>query len=99
MELAYDFDAVLWEPPVEPAWVFATVPAEESDEISELAGDRPGFGSVRVEVTIGAASWKTSLFPSKQAQAYILPVKRAIREAERLDIGDVATISLVVVHE
>ena len=99
MEPAYTFSSELWEPPVEPAWVFATVPAQESDEISELAGNRPGFGSVRVEVTIGATSWKTSLFPSKQVQAYVLPVKRAVREAEGLDIGDVVTISLVVVQE
>ena len=97
MPLTYSFNAPLWEPRVEPAWVFVTVPEEQSDEIGDLTPDGPGFGSVRVEVTIGASTWKTSLFPSKQAGAYVLPVKRAIRLAEGLDIGDTAAVTIELV--
>ena len=99
MGRTYSFDAVLWEPQVEPAWVFATVPEAQSDEISELVLDRPGFGSVRVAVTIGESVWKTSLFPSKRAEAYVLPVKRAIRTAEKLDVGDTASVTIEVLFE
>ncbi len=96
MAPTFTFTSVLWEPPVEPAWVFATVPPEQSDEIMELTPDLPGFGSVRVAVTLGASEWKTSLFPSKQAEAYVLPVKRAVRNAEDLDVGDEADITIEV---
>ncbi len=95
----YSFSSKLWEPAVEPAWVFATVPPDQSDEIMELTPDLPGFGSVRVCVTIGSSEWKTSLFPSKQAEAYVLPIKRAIRDAEDLDIGDTASITIEVLTD
>jgi hypothetical protein len=97
--LRYTFNAILWEPQVEPAWVFITVPEDQSDEISESVPNQVGFGSVRVAVTIGTSTWKTSLFPSKRAEAYVLPVKRAIRDAENLDIGDTAEVSLEVLTD
>lgn len=92
----YSFSAELWEPPVEPAWVFVTVPADKSDEISDLVPSGPGFGSVKVTVSIGESRWNTSIFPSKQAAAYVLPVKRSIRDREGLAIGDDAAITITV---
>lgn len=94
MQPTFTFSAQLWEPPVEPAWVFATLPADQSDEIGDLVPSAPGFGSVKVAVTIGETEWKTSLFPSSRAAAYVLPVKRAVRDRERLEIGDTATITV-----
>jgi hypothetical protein len=97
MDTAYSFTAPLWEYGGEASWVFITVPVAESDEIAELAPTRPGFGSVRVMVTIGGTQWLTSLFPSKELAAYVLPVKRAVRVGESLDIGDVADVTIRVV--
>ena len=99
MTPTYTFSAVLWEHSGESPWVFATVPATESDEIADLVPRGPGFGSVRVVVTIGASVWSTSLFPSKELGAYVLPVKRAVRNREDLDIGDRASISLRIETE
>ncbi len=66
-----------------------TLPPDVSDDIEELtAPTRRGFGSVRVEVTVGETTWRTSLFPDSTVASYVLPVKRAVREAERLAIGD-----------
>jgi len=45
-----------------------------------------GFGSVRVNVTIGGSTWKTSLFPSKELGHYVLPIKASIRKAEALTL-------------
>jgi hypothetical protein len=50
-----------------------------------------GFGSVRVTATIGATTWKTSIFPGSSGQ-YALPIKKAVRKAEALDVGDTATV-------
>ncbi len=94
MAPTYRFSAPLWEPDVEPAWVFLSLPTDRSDEISDLTPDAPGFGSVPVSVTIGGSNWKTSLFPSKQAATYVLPVKRAVRQAEGIDVGDVVEVTI-----
>ena len=76
-------------------WFFLTVPEDVSDEIAEATEGRArGFGSVRVEVTCGATSWRTSLFPSTSAQAYVLPLKKAVRAAEGLEAGEIASVRL-----
>lgn len=85
----FSFVAPLWRWQGESAWHFATLPPDVSDEIEELtASTRRGFGSVRVEVEVGATTWQTSLFPDSTEAAYVLPVKRAVRDAERLAVGD-----------
>jgi len=43
---------------------------------------------------IGHSRWATSLFP--QGQRYIVPVKVAVRQAERLDVGDQVSVRLRV---
>ncbi len=94
----YTFSSRLWEYGGEASWVFVALPREESDEIADMVPWRPGFGSVKVDVQIGETSWSTSLFPSKELSAYVLPVKRAVREQEGVDIGDQVTITLEVVE-
>jgi hypothetical protein len=48
---------------------------------------------VRVRATVGGSTWTTSIFPDK-ARGYVLPLKRPVRAAEGLDVGDVATVSV-----
>ena len=95
----YRFNAELWEYGGEASWVFVTLPREESDEIADMVPWRPGFGSVKVEVSIGETTWSTSLFPSKELSAYVLPVKRSVRESEGIDIGDEVVITLRLVED
>ena len=61
------------------------------------AGSRRGFGSSRVRVTVGASTWTTSIFPDSARGTYVLPIKRAIRNAERLDVGDIATVTVELI--
>ena len=77
------------------SWHFVTLPFDLADDIDDGAPDaRVGFGSVRVEVTIGSSTWNTSVFPDTKASSYVLPVKQAIRRAERIGDGDRVTVSL-----
>ena len=71
----FEFRATLWLwSGGKTSWHFITLPKTESEQIKFFAsGIKRGWGSVRVEARIGGTSWKTSLFPSKQADAYILP--------------------------
>ena len=91
----YRFEAELWEYDGPAAWHFVTVPAELSEDLRADAGPRRGFGSVRVRVTIGGSTWSTSVFPSKDGP-FLLPVKRAVRRAEDLEVGDSVAVGLVV---
>lgn len=79
------------------AWHFITVPAEESDALRMFSPEsKRGFGSVRVRAQIGDTVWKTSVFPSKERDGYILPVKKAVRTAEDLEVGSTAAVKLEV---
>jgi hypothetical protein len=49
-------------------------------------GQRRGFGSVKVNVTIGESRWSTSVFPPKEG-GWFLPIKKAICRAEGLEDG------------
>ncbi len=76
------------------SWHFITIPEKLCDEIraQSLAG-RGGFGSVRVEATIGDVTWRTSVFPQKSG-GYILPVKREVRCRAGIASGDEVTLTL-----
>ena len=95
-----DFAAELWNWDARriDSWTFVSLPVEASAEIRELAGGhRRGFGSLRVRVTLGGSRWATSIFPDGGRDAYVLPIKRAIRRAESLDVGDVAALTVELV--
>ena len=92
--MIYLFDAELWvwNARKSEIWTFVNLPALDSAEIREIAGAVPrGFGSVRVTATIGATTWKTSIFPGGDGR-YALPIKKAVRKTEGLDIGDAVNV-------
>lgn len=93
--VTYRFRAELWLYPGDAGWHFVTLPHDVADEIEAAAsGATRGFGSVRVEVRVGDTTWTTSLFPDKEAQSYVLPVKKQVREREGLTAGDEVEVEL-----
>jgi hypothetical protein len=97
MQVAFDAELWLWDARRTQNWTFVSLPADQSEEIRDLAGGlRRGFGSVRVRATIGCSTWTTSIFPASQG-GYVLPVKRPVRVAEGLDVGDVATVTVELI--
>jgi hypothetical protein len=96
MEFEFETQLRLWDARKSDTWTFADLPTDMADEIADEAeGAARGFGSLRVEVTIGATTWRTSIFPG--AETYVLPVKAAVRRAESVEAGDVARIRLRLV--
>jgi hypothetical protein len=97
-DLEYEFTASLWPWEVRrDLWTFVTLPARASAEIAEFTdGLNRGFGSVPVRVRIGATTWRTSVFPQGAGGPYVLPVKRAVRTANRVDVGDEVAVRLEV---
>jgi hypothetical protein len=80
------------------AWHFLRLPKAAGIEIKDRFGaQHRGFGSLPVEVTIGKTVWRTSIFPVKISQSYILPVKAAVRKAESLYEGESVTFSITII--
>ena len=92
----YAFTATLWRWEAQPtsAWYFVTLPADLAADLRVEAGPPRGFGSVRVEVTVGGSTWRTSVFPESGAGSFVLPVKKAVRMAEGLEEGDACAVVL-----
>ena len=83
--------------PTKTAWHFVTIDGVVAEGIRTAApGRMAAWGSVYVRVTIGATSWQTSLFPSKNVGGYLLPIKASVRKTEKLVEGDVVTVSLTL---
>lgn len=96
---AFSTELWLWDARDDASWVFATVPVEVSEEITDMTPPRRGFGSVKVTVRVGASEWRTSVFPDSKLGSYVLPVKKAIRRAEGLEVGDAVDFELDVAPE
>lgn len=93
--VVFDAEVWMWDARRADSWTFVSLPAEASEEIRDLAaGPRRGFGSLRVRVTVGGSTWTTSIFPDSVRSRYVLPIKRAVRKAEDLDVGDIATVTV-----
>lgn len=96
--VTFRFRAELWLYPGNVAWHFVTLPFDVADDIEEIS--RPvqrGFGSVRVTATVGRTTWSTSLFPDSKATSYLLPVKKQVRTAEGLVVGEPVDVELELV--
>ena len=91
---AFTFEASLWRYDGDAPWHFVTVPVDLADELEAVSEPRP-FGSVPVRARIGATTWETSLFPDKKIGSYVLPIKRAVRDAESIADGDAITAKLM----
>lgn len=99
MKSTFSFDKVLYQAAAEAPWVFVTLPTTMADEISESVPRRAGFGSVRVAARIGDTEWNTSIFPSKADRSYVLPVKRAVRDREEIDVGDTVHVTIRLIDD
>jgi hypothetical protein len=79
------------------SWVFLTISGDAAAGIRAAApGRSAAWGSVYVSVTLGGTNWTTSVFPSKEAGGYLLPVKAAVRKKEKVAEGNVVTVTLRV---
>jgi hypothetical protein len=98
VRFTFDAQLWLWDARRGESWTFVSLPVAASEEIRELAGATArGFGSVRVRATVGDATWATSIFPDGARGSYSLPIKKAVRTAEALAVGDTVTVTVELV--
>ena len=74
---------------------FVTLPDEPSAAVRAIASAVTyGWGMIPVVARIGETSFETAMF--RQGDAYVVPVKDAVRRAERIDVDDEVTVHLTI---
>lgn len=93
MDVEFAGRLVEWRGPS--PYYFVPLPAEQADEIREVAAAATyGWGVVPVEARIGGRTFTTSLFP--RDGGYLLPVKSAVRRPQGPAAGDEVSVALTV---
>ena len=88
MEITLTDEVWFWKGPS--PWHFLTIGAAESAAVRTMVHTVTyGWGMVPCEVTIGETTFTTSLWPKDET--YIVPLKKAIRDREDIEVGDVIT--------
>ncbi|OZD55659.1 hypothetical protein CH252_07375 [Rhodococcus sp. 06-1477-1B] len=95
MRVRFEGDVFRWEARSDSDWYFVALPPESSEDIRETQTFRRGFGGVRVDATIGGTTFRTSIFP-QAGGVYVLPLKRAVRDAEDIHPGSIVRVDLFV---
>jgi hypothetical protein len=93
MDLEFSGEIWFWRGPA--PWYFVTVPEEQSLELEAMSTlVTYGWGMIPVAAQVGRTEWETSLFPKDER--YIVPLKAAVRRAEKLELGDVVALRLTI---
>lgn len=93
IDVDLEFSAELWEWRGPAPYYWLTVPEGACDDV-RAAGASYGWGAVPVVARVGATEWETSLLPKDDG--YVLPVKDAVRKAERFGAGDTVEVGMSV---
>ena len=94
----FAFTAELWRWK-DGSWFFVTLPLDVATDLRMESGPPRGFGSVRVDVSLGPSVWRTSVFPDTETGSFVLPVKKAVRVAASVDEGDACAVTLRLVDD
>lgn len=95
MKKIYKVQAKVWLYPGKAAWHFVTIPTDTAQDIDEFFGHmKRGWGSLPVTVTAGKTRWKTSIFPDRKSNSYLLPLKGEVRKKVNIKESDTLSFSL-----
>ena len=97
MQVEFEGEVFRWQSRQQD-WYFVALPQHLSADIREIPRPRRGFGSVRVEARIGGSTFRTSIFPDSSQGAYVLPLKRAVRDAEGISADGILSVSLEIIE-
>ena len=85
----FAFRGKVWRYEGKAAWHFLTLSKSLAKRIEKVAqGQTRAWGSLGIEVEIDEVQWKTSLFPDKKSDSYLLPLKSQIRKRLGVQAGD-----------
>ena len=97
MTIRYDATGEIWSYVGKSVWCFLTLPQDVSQGVRTIRGKPSrGWGSVRVEATLGGSTWRTSIFPDSKSGAFLLPLKAEVRAKEGIGPGDTVSVSIEI---
>jgi hypothetical protein len=84
-------EVVYWRGPA--PFHFVMIPEPQASEVRAVATELTyGWGCIPARGQIGETSFTTALFPKDGT--FAVPIKVAVRRAERIELGDVVELSL-----
>ncbi|AJT42295.1 DUF1905 domain-containing protein [Psychromicrobium lacuslunae] len=85
MQFEFSGQVIHWRGPS--PFHFVRLPDDQAEEIRSVSSAVTyGWGMIPVQATVGATSWKTSLFPKDGG--YLLPLRDFVRVNEDLEVGE-----------
>ncbi len=96
MQNNYTIREKVWVWPGVAGWHFVTLSKKLYQEI-KYATVKPRVGFVPIEATLGATTWRTSLFPHTSEGTYLLAVKAPVRKKESVLAGDTPAIHFRII--
>ncbi|WGL59796.1 DUF1905 domain-containing protein [Pigmentibacter sp. JX0631] len=95
--LQYSFESKLWKYKGEKGWYFLTLSKELSRLIKKNHfSSEEGWGRLRVTCNMGRSVWSTAIWYDSKFEAYLLPIKIAVRKKEGVEEGDILKCSLKI---
>ncbi|WP_067435773.1 DUF1905 domain-containing protein [Nocardioides jensenii] len=92
MEIEFTGPVVEWRGPA--PFHFVVLPEEAAEVVDDVKAAVAYWGVVPVVATIGRTDFTTSMFPREGT--WFLPVKDAVRRAERVVLGDTVDVRLSI---
>lgn len=97
MNAMYTVRAKVMKYPGMDGWFFAMLPKTAGGQIKKTYGPYAGgWGSLKVNATIGKTTWQSSIFPDKKSGSYVLPLKAQIRKAEHIIAGKTVVLTVTI---
>ena len=93
MHVEFVGELVYWRGPS--PYHFIALPDDDARALKAISKHLTyGWGVIPATVRIGATQFTTSLFPKDGG--YLIPIRDAVRAAERLELGDATPVELTV---
>lgn len=90
MEWRFAAEVIEWRGPA--PFYYARMPGDDAEDLKDAARGLEYWGQVAVTVSIGATTFETAVFPKDGT--YLVPLRLAVRRAERIDLGDVVDVAV-----
>lgn len=97
LKLQFRFTSDVWKYDGAGGWFFVSLPKKLSGEIRKnFASEEEGWGRLKVNAKIGDSDWETSIWFDSKKGTYILPLKAAIREKEKIESGEKVKVAVFI---
>jgi hypothetical protein len=97
INITYEFTAPVWKHSATGGWYFVSLPIELSREIRQnIKWQEEGWGRMKAKAKNKEILWDTAIWYDTKLKTYILPLKAEIRQKEKIEIGKILDIEIIL---